>query len=160
MKQLLTTIFTACAMLLMASVVQAGHMEHKGEVNPCHHRDAAAKSCSHASHLAGPFFLSPKDGSIISGKVHIEMGIYDMKVHKAGELIDGTGHHHLIIDGAYIPETSVVPKDARRLHFGKGKSAADIDLAPGKHTLTLQFADGHHMSYGKVFSRTIHITVK
>jgi hypothetical protein len=160
MRMFLTTILTACAMLLMVSVAQAGHHGHKGEAQPCHHKDNAAKSCPAGNHKAGPYFLSPADGATVSGKVQVKMGLHGMTVHKAGGLIDGTGHHHLIVDGAYIPETQGVPKDAQHIHFGKGQTEAEIELAPGEHTLTLQFADGHHKSYGKVFSRTIKITVK
>ena len=121
----------------------------------CEHEGACSQSCS-----LGPYFITPKDGDIVSGDVHIKMGIKGMKVHPAGELIEGTGHHHLIIDGAYVPENTTVPKDAKHIHFGKGQTETTIKLKPGKHTLTLQFADGHHQSYGKIMSRTINITVK
>ena len=36
---------------------------------------------------------------------------------------------------------------------------ASLELAPGKHTLTLQFANAKHESYGKVFSKQIVVNV-
>ena len=121
----------------------------------CEHEGACSQSCS-----LGPHFISPKDGDVVSGDVHIKMGIKGMQVHPAGEVIQGTGHHHLIIDGAYVPENTTVPKDDTHIHFGKGQTETTVKLKPGKHTLTLQFADGHHQSYGKIMSRTISITVQ
>jgi hypothetical protein len=73
---------------------------------------------------------------------------------------EGKGHHHLIIDGSYISKGMMVPKDATHLHFGKGQIADTIALAPGTHTLTLQFANGVHESYGKDWSKTITVEVE
>ena len=63
-------------------------------------------------------------------------------------MLEGTGHHHLIVDGKAVPKGSVVPADATHMHFGKGQTETTLKLPPGKHTLTLQFADGAHQSYG------------
>jgi Domain of unknown function (DUF4399) len=35
-----------------------------------------------------------------------------------------------------------------------------VKLTPGKHVLTLQFADGIHRSYGGQMASTINVTVK
>jgi len=105
------------------------------------------------------FFVAPKDGAEVTSPVHVEMGVEGVKVHPAGEVIEGTGHHHLIIDGSYVPEGQVVPSDATHLHFGKGQTQTDVKLSKGEHTLTLQFANGKHESFGKSLSATIHITV-
>jgi len=121
----------------------------------CDQKGSCGASCS-----IGPHFITPKDGDVVSGDINIKMGIYGMKVHPAGEIIKGTGHHHLIIDGASVPEGETVAKDETHRHFGKGQTETSISLQPGKHTLTLQFADGHHQSYGKIMSETISITVK
>jgi hypothetical protein len=144
MKQWFTLI-ALTSTLFLSSVVQAA----------CKHEGACSQSCT-----LGPQFISPKDGDTVSSPLSIQMGITGMKVHQAGDIIEGTGHHHLIIDGAYIPENEVVPADNQHIHFGKGQTDTMVKLKPGKHTLTLQFADGHHQSYGKVMSKTIHITVK
>ena len=121
----------------------------------CTHEGACSQSCT-----LGPHFISPKDGDTVSSNFTVKMGIKGMKVHKAGDLIDGTGHHHLIIDGSSVAENEVVPADDKHIHFGKGQTETTVKLKPGKHTLTLQFADGHHQSYGKIMSHTIQVTVK
>jgi len=46
------------------------------------------------------------------------------------------------------------------MHFRKGQIETKLNLTSGEHSLTLQFANGHHESYGKAWRRTIHIKVK
>jgi len=52
-----------------------------------------------------------------------------------------------------------VPFDDKDLHFGKGQTEAQVTLPPGRHTLTLQIADGAHRSYGPKWSTTITVNV-
>jgi hypothetical protein len=40
------------------------------------------------------------------------------------------------------------------------QTETDVTLTPGKHTLTLQFADFAHKSYGEKWSQTIEVEVK
>ena len=114
--------------------------------------------------VAGPdkgvSFIQPMDGAVVGRQVKVVMGVRGMRVEPAGEVRPDRGHHHLIIDGGPIAAGKAVPKDERHRHFGKGQTQAVIELSPGPHTLTLQFADGHHRSYGPTMSQTIHITVK
>ncbi len=108
----------------------------------------------------GVYFISPKDGEVVKSPVVIEMGVKGMEVEAAGELHEGKGHHHLIIDEGYVAKGSVVAKDEKHIHYGKGETSDTIQLSPGAHTLTLQFADGLHQSYGKDWSKTISVTVQ
>ncbi len=110
-------------------------------------------------HMKGAYFISPQAQANLGTTVDIKMGIHGMKVRQAGELVAGTGHHHLIIDGGFVAKGEVVSKDAQHIHFGKGQTETSITLTPGKHTLTLQFADGFHQSYGEQASQTITVTV-
>lgn len=105
-------------------------------------------------------FVEPADGATVAQEFTVKMGVEGMTVQPAGALKDGTGHHHLIIDGQPVPAGTAVPADATHLHFGKGQTETTVKLAPGKHTLTLQFADGLHQSYGPALSQTITVTVK
>jgi hypothetical protein len=111
------------------------------------------------------FFKNLKEGQKIPQGYKIEFGVMGMKVVPAGTMgKDGkmsttTGHFHLIIDSAFTPEGQVVATDATHLHFGKGQMEAAPVLTPGPHTLTLQFADSAHMSYGESMSKTVHVTV-
>jgi hypothetical protein len=105
------------------------------------------------------YFVEPKDGATVQSPVHVVFGVDGMKVAPAGDMTAGTGHHHLIIDGQPVPTGQVVPADATHIHFGKGQTETDVPLTPGKHTLTMQFADGLHRSYGPEMSSTITVTV-
>ena len=73
---------------------------------------------------------------------------------------EGTGHHHIVVDGGPVEKGVAIPFDATHLHYGKAQTEGVLELAPGKHTLTLQFANYNHSSYGKKFSNTITINVQ
>ena len=113
-----------------------------------------------AAHAPRVYFLSPKDGAKVSSPVKVKFGVDGYQVKPAGSVDALTGHHHVIVDGKATPEGEIVPADATHLHYGKGQTEAEIPLSSGDHTLTLQFADGSHKSYGPAMSSTIHITVK
>lgn len=114
---------------------------------------------SSADEKPGVYFVNLKDGDKVKSPVVVQMGVRGMEVEPAGAYNDDKGHHHLIIDGSYIEKGEMVPKDETHLHFGKGQTIDTLKLSPGDHTLTLQFADGLHKSYGKDWSATIKITV-
>lgn len=105
------------------------------------------------------FFAEPKDGAEITGPVKVVMVVEGMKVMPAGEIIEGTGHHHILINQDFTPAGQVIPTDDAHRHFGKGQTEAVLDLPPGNYRLTLQFADGLHRSYGKELSAAINIKV-
>ncbi len=106
------------------------------------------------------FFVAPADGAMVSNPVKVQFGVEGMAIKPAGEVLPNTGHHHLIIDGDSIPAGQVVPTDDTHLHFGKGQTETSVNLTPGDHTLTMQFADGAHRSYGPAMSQTIKVHVK
>jgi hypothetical protein len=107
------------------------------------------------------YFKNLKNGETVKSPFKVEMGVDGMKLDTAGAIVSGSGHHHLLIDaGDSIPAGTVVPKDSTHLHFGKAQSTTEVKLAPGKHVLTLQFADGIHRSYGGALAKTINVTVK
>ncbi|MCB9668118.1 MAG: DUF4399 domain-containing protein [Alphaproteobacteria bacterium] len=105
-------------------------------------------------------FVSPHDGDKVHSPVKVVMGVESMTVKPAGELEDGTGHHHIIIDGEAPAYGDVVPKDDTHIHFGGGQTEVELELKPGKHTLTLQFADGLHRSYGPDLTASITVEVE
>jgi hypothetical protein len=89
------------------------------------------------------------------------MGVQGMEIKPAGTAAENTGHHHLLIDAQQVNAGDVIPvgNDQYR-HFGKGQTETVIKLTPGTHTLTLQFANGAHVSYGAEMRSTIDVTVK
>lgn len=112
------------------------------------------------------FFIAPKDGAVVQGPVvdgkvtvPVKMGAEKIEVKPAGEVVEGTGHHHIIIGSGAINAGIAVPADETHLHFGAGQTETDLKLAPGEHTLTMQFANGAHVSYGDKLAETIKITV-
>ncbi len=113
-----------------------------------------------SAQAASVSFVEPKDGATVPSEFTVKFAVEGMAVKPAGDLAKETGHHHLIVDGKSIPAGQVVPTDANHIHFGKGQTETKVKLAPGKHTLTMQFANGAHQSYGEAMSSTITVTVK
>lgn len=99
-------------------------------------------------------------GDTVKSPVKFQMVVEGMTVQKAGELKKGTGHHHVIVDGEGVAAGTPVPADETHIHFGGGQTETELELKPGKHTLTLQFADGLHRSYGPGLTQTIQIVVE
>ncbi len=100
------------------------------------------------------------DGDVVPSPLKVEMLAEGIAVAPAGEVKEGQGHHHIIVDGAPIAAGQVIPVDATHLHFGKAQTETSVELPPGKHTLTLQFADGAHRSYGPELSATVSVVVR
>ena len=106
-------------------------------------------------------FTFPQNNSKVFPEFMVIFNVDKMEVVPAGTDVanKAKGHHHIIVDGQPIAKGQVVPKDATHLHYGKGQKTAKLNLTPGKHTLTMQFADGNHISYGKALSKTINVEV-
>ncbi len=120
-----------------------------------------AVSTVHAKEKNGVFFVEPKRGANVHSPLKVKFGVRGMTVKPAGALEKGTGHHHLLIDAERsLPAGTIVPADEKHLHFGKGQTETEVSLAPGTHSLTLQFADGTHASYGPAWAKTITVFVK
>lgn len=106
------------------------------------------------------FFKNMNEGDTLESPFVVEMGVVGMKIKPAGELEAGTGHHHIIINKDFMKYGEIIPMDANHLHYGKGDTIVTLDLEAGEYKLTLQFANGMHMSYGQQFSKSINIYVK
>ena len=107
------------------------------------------------------YFKNLKNNASVSSPVKVEMGIDKMRIDTAGPVIAGSGHYHIFIDAEdSLSSGAMVPKDSTHLHYGKGQTEATVPLSPGKHKLTLQFADGLHRSYGSKLATTVTVNVK
>jgi hypothetical protein len=84
-------------------------------------------------------FATPRDGDTVTSPFKVRFVVRNMAVAPAGEIKPGTGDQHK--------------------HFGKGQTETELSLPPGEHTLSLQFADGLHRSYGEAFRTTIRVKV-
>jgi hypothetical protein len=106
-------------------------------------------------------FSSPADGATVASPVHVKLTAENFIVEPAGAVKTGAGHLHIMVDTACIAPGQTIPKDAQHLHFGQAQLEADLELAPGAHTLCLQAADGAHMGLsGEGLTQTINITVQ
>ena len=105
------------------------------------------------------FFVEPKDGAEVTSPVKVVMGVEGMTIKPSGGVVAGTGHHHILINKGAMRGGKVIPTDATHVHFGKGQTEASLELAPGDYTLTMQFADGLHRSFGKKMAHSIKIKV-
>jgi hypothetical protein len=152
MKKLLIAFILTLPALLIFSCSGSGNKENAEE-------GTADSTENQEMSSARVYFVSPLDGDSLSSPVVIQMGIDGMEIEPAGEVKEGMGHHHLIINGSYIENGVVVPTDSTHVHYGKGQTSDTLNLRPGNYSLTLQFADGFHQSYGEPLSSTIHITV-
>lgn len=107
------------------------------------------------------YIISPANGEIVTSPVNIKFGLHGMGIAPAGTEIKGTGHHHLLVDIENLPDLDKpIPADDHHIHYGKGQTETLIDLAPGKHTLQLLFADFVHVPHEPVLKSepiTIHV---
>merc|ERR1719473_1089702 len=107
----------------------------------------------------GVFFTNVKNGDTVPREFTYKFEVtgYELSPAAAG-LKEGTGHHHLVIDGptAFVTEGEAIPFDATHKHFGKAQTEGELELEPGKHKITLQLANHLHESYGKEFANHLH----
>jgi hypothetical protein len=146
-----------------ASASDSVHVSPDSMSSMKHMADSAQSATALPEVPAGAkvYFKNLKQGEKVKSPLKVEMGIEGLKIDTAGIIVVGSGHHHLLIDaGDSITSGQVVPKDEHHLHFGKGQTVTEVILPPGKHVLTLQFADGIHRSYGGRLASTITVEVK
>ena len=124
---------------------------------------ACTKSCGTSEPSKRVYFVSPSNNDKVQATFHVKMAVEGMKIRPAMEDINDTtsGHFHILIDVAegFTEKGLVVGEDARHIHYGKGQTETDLTLPPGRHRLTIQFADGAHRSYGKELAQSITVDV-
>ena len=106
------------------------------------------------------FFKHPADGATVPSPVFIEMGLKGMQIEPAGAVKEGFGHHHILINQTSWPKGQVIPASDSTKHYGKGQMDASLELEPGEYTISLQFGNGVHSSYGEEMATSIQITVE
>lgn len=171
---MLTRIFIAGALLLgmiacnnaaetSATSTDTAAAKTDSSHETMHHDTAVANITPLPAVPAGAkvYFKNLKDGASVKSPFKVEFGVDGIKLDTAGPIVAGSGHHHLLIDAEdSLAAGTVVAKDDKHLHFGKAQKETEVTLPPGKHKLTLQYADGIHRSYGGLLSKTISVTVK
>ena len=111
---------------------------------------------------ARAYIISPKNGDTVPATVTVQFGLKGMGVAPAGVTQANTGHHHLLIDMAKLPDMTVpMPATDTLKHFGGGQTETELTLAPGTHTLQLVIGDYLHIPHdAPIVSDKITITVK
>lgn len=107
-------------------------------------------------------FVEPQDGATVAAPVKVVMAAENFVVEPASETVTADhGHLHIMVDTECVAAGQGVPKDETHLHFGQGQLEAELELAPGPHTLCLQAADGLHVALpGDGMTQMIAITVE
>ena len=85
-----------------------------------------------------------------------------MKVVKAGDSTEFSGHHHLLINLDELPPMDqVLPATEQIIHFGGGQTETMLELEPGEYTLQLLLGNHLHIPHAEpVISKKITITVE
>jgi hypothetical protein len=111
---------------------------------------------------AAVYFIEPADGATVTRTFTVKFGLRGMGVAPAGTDVPNTGHHHLLVDVADLPDaTQPLPANERVLHFGKGQTETDVTLPTGRHTLQLVFGNYLHIPHDPpVNSKPITVTVE
>mgnify|MGYP001339477144 CR=1 FL=1 len=109
-------------------------------------------------------FMAPQDGSTVPSPVHIMFGSEHFEIAAVPQgtvetARPGMGHYHVAVDSTCLPPGEVIPKAAPWTHFGDGKNMIDMQLLPGKHTLTVQIGDDMHRTI-EGLCKTISVTVQ
>ena len=141
-----------CSFSALGIVVLSGVLLAQGSQMPRTTSPAGAKV----------YIVSPKNGDTVTNPVTVVFGLKGMGVAPAGVATANTGHHHLLIDVAQLPNMNMpLPQTDNVRHFGGGQTEVDVTLSPGRHTLQLVLGDALHTPHDKpVVSEKITITAK
>jgi len=172
MKRIALHSFISLSVVALFACGGAEHKQHDDHADHADHAD----HMDHADHSENADKEGPKqldipegakvmfgnlaEGDTINMPFTVKFEVEGIEVEPAGELNEGKGHHHLIINNGFIARGTVVPADSVNIHYGKGQTETDLDLSPGNYQLTMQFADGYHQSYGEQLSATVNIVVE
>ena len=110
--------------------------------------------------LTSVHFVTPQDGEKVSQSIDVEMAAVGLIIEPDGEIREGAGHFHILVDTDFIAPGELLPFDTHHLHFGEGQQATTLALEPGVHTLRLQLGNGAHIALeGEQYRDEITITV-
>ncbi|MCC5867871.1 MAG: DUF4399 domain-containing protein [Gammaproteobacteria bacterium] len=109
------------------------------------------------------YFVNLQHGDVVSSPLRIVFGLSGKGVAPAGIDVEGTGHHHLLINTELDPDRlgEPIPADDQHVHFGGGQTEAVIELPTGEYTLQLVLGDAAHVPFSpSIESERITITVQ
>jgi hypothetical protein len=100
-----------------------------------------AASCAGGASVS---ISSPEDGATVESPFAVSMEADGFTIEPAGEVREGGGHLHLMVDTGCLAPGEKIPEDSGHLHLGDGATETELDLPAGEHTLCLQAGDGAH----------------
>ncbi len=107
--------------------------------------------------------LEPIEGADIAGtSVPVRLTAEGVEIVPAGELVAGTGHHHLYLDADLTRSDAPVPTvPGQIIHLGTGVSEYTFEnVTPGSHRLIAVVADGLHVPLQPWVVDTVTFTVR
>lgn len=106
------------------------------------------------------FIVTPLDGAVLTSPVHFEFGATGVSIVPAGVPDPDSGHHHLVINAELPDARFPIPSNESYIHFGDGRTSADLELPPGNYRIRLLLGDHIHIPHlPPVFSDAVDITV-
>lgn len=108
------------------------------------------------------YFIEPQDDATVPQTFSVVMAAEGLTVSPAGEVAEGSGHFHILVNEDFVPSGEIIPLNTENyLHFGQAQTETEVTLPPGEYTLRLQFADGAHQAYNPAeYGDEINITVE
>ncbi|MEM7535244.1 MAG: DUF4399 domain-containing protein, partial [Chloroflexota bacterium] len=105
-------------------------------------------------------FVTPQEGDTVTSPFDVEMAATGLMVEPAGDIVDGSGHMHILVNEDFVEAGEVIVNDETHLHYGKAQLVTTVELEPGEYTLRLQMANGAHIALeGDQYRDEITITV-
>ena len=91
--------------------------------------------------------VQPAEGAEVEGPaVTVQLEVSGFPLVEAGDMTEGTGHHHLYLDADLTPASVPVPSvEGSIVHMGDGSASYTFEnVAPGEHRIIAVVADGAH----------------
>ena len=153
-------VVPAALLLVCATLVQAAPLPSNELEQRCWLSHTRERTRINLRETTAVEFANLRHGQAVRSPFAVDFAVRGMGVAPAGVKLDGTGHHHILVNRAMPASvTDKIPFDDSHRHFGKGQTGTLLDLPAGRHTLRLLFADHDHRPHF-VFSREIELLVR
>ncbi|MBT8489258.1 MAG: DUF4399 domain-containing protein [Gemmatimonadetes bacterium] len=105
--------------------------------------------------------VTPMNGAQINGTTVTVQLSSTVPIVPAGEMTEGTGHHHLYLDADLTPADQPVPTvPGEIIHMGDASASYVFEnVEPGEHRIIAVVADGVHVPLQPWVVDTVTITV-
>ena len=124
-----------------------------------------ADSDASSAEASGPSvtITQPVNGARLDGGTFLlTMEVSGLDIVPAGTMDEGTGHHHLVIDGPLPAAGAPIPATTDVLiHLGQAQTEYEITgLTPGRHTVIAVVGDGMHIPLDPWVADTVTFLVR